>query len=138
MTYHAESARPLDRMRSRLSDKLLHLRKRVRHRLRNRGRATRAAFLIGSGRSGTDLAAVKVGASHDVVLVNEQDPKAFEKWRLRELAVVDRLVERSFAPVLLFKPIVETYRIRELLDHFPGSKAIFLSRDPYDSTQSTR
>lgn len=123
-------------MRSHLSGTLLRLRKRVRHRLRSGSMPTRAAFLVGSGRSGTDVAAVKVGSSLDVILVNEHNPVAFENWRLRDLAVVDRLLERSFAPVLLFKPIVETYRIRELLDHFSGSRALFLSRNPFDSVNS--
>lgn len=97
---------------------------------------SRAAFIVGSGRSGTDLLAAKLGQSIDVLLINEDNPAGFDNWRLRDHRTLRDLISESRARVLLFKPIVETHRTMELLEAFPGSRAVFISRNPSDTINS--
>jgi hypothetical protein len=72
----------------------------------------------------------------DVELYNEDHPAAFEDWRLRPLPEIELLLQRTRAPVSLFKPIVETYRILDLLNHFEGSRALFVIRNPFNTVKS--
>lgn len=97
---------------------------------------SRAVFLVGSGRSGTDILAHCLDQSLNVKLINEDNPLAFENWRLKALDDVKQVVSTAGAPVVVFKPIVETMRINELLETFPCSRAIFIIRDYSDSINS--
>jgi hypothetical protein len=66
--------------------------------------------------------------SFQLELYNEDNPEAFEKWRLREFSEVRKLVEQSYARVVLFKPILDTYRSNLLLTEFPESRLVFAFR----------
>jgi hypothetical protein len=99
-------------------------------------RETRPVFILGSGRSGTDIVSHCLSKSWDVDLVNEDNPKAFDNWRLKSLDVVGQIVESSRARLVLFKPIVETLRAREFLDSFSSGLVIFVIRNPYDAINS--
>lgn len=101
------------------------------------GRTPTAVFVVGSGRSGTDLLVHCLGQSLDVAVFNEDNPDAFDTWKLRELDVVQSVVRGAGAPRALFKPIVETDRTRELLDAFTDSRAVFIVRH-YHETISSR
>lgn len=97
---------------------------------------SRAVFILGSGRSGTDIVAHCLSKAWDVELINEDNPKAFDNWRLKCLDAVSEAVKASGAKLVLFKPIVETLRAREFLDHFSGSSVVFVIRNPYDAINS--
>jgi hypothetical protein len=109
---------------------------KVLYQLVTRFRETRPMFIVGSGRSGTDIVSHCLSKSWDVELVNEDNPKAFDNWRLKSLDVVGQVVESSRARLVLFKPIVETLRAREFLDSFPRGSVIFVIRNPYDAINS--
>ncbi len=100
------------------------------------GRATRAVFAVGSGRSGTDLVVYCLGQSLDVAVLNEDNPAVFVNWRLRDLTMVRHQIARARADIALLKPIVETQRLRELLDAFPESRALFIVRHYHDTINS--
>jgi hypothetical protein len=100
------------------------------------GRATRAVFAVGSGRSGTDLVVHCLGQSLNVAVLNEDNPAVFDNWRLRDLTIVRHQIARAGADIALLKPIVETQRVRELLDAFPGSRALFIVRHFHDTINS--
>ena len=100
------------------------------------GRATRALFAVGSGRSGTDLVVHCLGQSLDVAVFNEDNPAVFVNWRLRELTTVRHQIARAGTDIALLKPIVETQRVGELLDAFPGSRALFIVRHYHDTITS--
>jgi len=93
-------------------------------------------FVIGSGRSGTDLLMHCLSQSLEVALLNEDHPAAFQNWRLRDLDVVGRAIHAQRAPVVLLKPIVETQRVAELLDSFPDGRALFIVRHWHDNVNS--
>jgi len=104
--------------------------------IRNPSRDSIAAFFVGSGRSGTDVVVGSLGESVDAKLVNEDNPEGFENWRLREWDVIEDLVGKSFARVVLFKPIVQTWQVREMMGHFDDSRAVFIARGWPDSVNS--
>lgn len=119
----------------RLKRRTRHILKKFYQCLIRKGEA-RAVFVLGSGRSGTDIVAHCLGKAWDSELVNEDNPKAFDNWRLKPLDSVTQTVDNSWAKLVLFKPIVETLRAQELLDHFSYSSVVFVTRNPYDAINS--
>jgi hypothetical protein len=119
----------------RVKRKLRHVLKKVYQRLSNEKDST-PVFILGSGRSGTDIVSHCLGKAWDAELFSEDNPKAFDNWRLKGLDTTAQCVEASGAKVVLFKPIVETLRAGEFLDYFPGSLLIFVVRNPYDAINS--
>lgn len=69
--------------------------------------------------------------SPEVEVHNENDPKAFDRFRLRPLPQIRRIVEASRHAFVLFKPLCDSHRVVELLDRLgtpsPG-KAIWVYR----------
>lgn len=85
-------------------------------------------FLVGCGRSGTSMLVRHLGRSWRMELYNEDHPVAFQNWRLRELSVIEALLERTNAPIVLLKPILDTHRTQVLISRFPDAKVIFAFR----------
>lgn len=97
---------------------------------------TRPVFILGSGRSGTDIVAHCLGKAWSVELINEDNPKAFDNWRLKSLDTVKGAVNASNATLVLFKPIVETLRANEFLSEFQSAVVVFVVRNPFDAINS--
>ena len=110
----------------------------ILQRLRNPHGVSRPAFLIGNVRSGTSMLVSRLARTWQVELFNEDDPAAFEHWRLKDLDEIAGLVGNSRAPVTLFKPILDTYRAQELLARFPDARLIFAYRHFDDVVNSAR
>jgi hypothetical protein len=89
---------------------------------------TRVVFIVGSQRSGTRLPLQLLARSPHIATFSEGATPFFNGILLQPLARLEQLVRRSPAPVVALKPICETHRVHELLDHFPGSKAIWIFR----------
>ncbi len=94
-------------------------------------------FVVGCGRSGTSMLLHHVGRSWAVDPFNENHPAAFEKWRLRPLDVIEKLVDRSYAQVALFKPVLTTTHSCEYLNRFPHARLIFVYRHYGDVVNSS-
>lgn len=103
-------------------------RRRLWQRLNNPAGLSMPAFLIGCGRSGTSLIVYQINKSWQTDLYNEDNPAAFYKWRLHDLEVIAKLIEQSYAKVVMFKPILDTFRINDLLSRFPDAKVFFAYR----------
>lgn len=142
MTLNVKADNALARFLIRLKWFFLVKRKVIWHKLRglpfikHLTRQSRAVFVIGSGRSGTDILVHCLAHSLDVMLINEGDRLAFENWRLKDLDTVKAVVNTSGAPLVLFKPIVETMRVQEFLKEFHDSRAVFIIRDYRDAINS--
>ncbi|HCW91031.1 MAG TPA: hypothetical protein DHU56_13415 [Marinobacter sp.] len=93
-------------------------------------------FIIGSGRSGTDIVTFTLNNSLFVQVYNEFHDDAFVNWRLKPLDHIAGLIHKSRAKVVAFKPIVETLRCRELVERFPDAKVLFAVRDYRDAVNS--
>jgi hypothetical protein len=79
------------------------------------GRAV-PVFLVGVQRSGTNMVVRGLEASPEFEVHNENDRRAFDRFRLRPLSEIRAIVERSRHPFVLFKPLCDSHRTDELLD----------------------
>src|SRR6185369_8230204 len=73
----------------------------------------------------TNMMLTALGRSWEVETCNEADSRAFSDHRLRSLDDAARLVEQSAAPVVIFKPLMDTCLARKMLDRFEDSKFLF-------------
>ena len=79
-------------------------------------------FLVGVQRSGTNLLAHGLDELPEFKVYNEGNTRAFENFRIRALPAVEKLVARSSARFVLFKPLCDSHRTPELLEYF-GTRA---------------
>lgn len=122
---------------NRLRSTQLELRKSAWRHWHNPKGYTLPIFLVGSGRSGTNMLVYYLSRLWHIELYNEDNPAAFKDWRLRELEKIEVLIDRSQAHVTLFKPILDTYRTHALLSKFPESKVLFAFRHYNDVINSS-
>jgi len=89
-------------------------------------------YLVGLQRSGTNMLVRGLEASPEFEVHNENDNRAFCRFRLRSDAEVAAIVRRSRHRYVLFKPLCDSYRVDELLDELPvpaAGRAIWAYRD---------
>lgn len=119
---------------------------RLRHALWRRGKALRQrvlprpvaqhVFVAGMQRSGTNLLMDVLDASLATQVFHETDPRAFDRYEMRDLAVIRQLAQASPAPVFVIKALCELDRIRALMDTFSPAKTLWMVRDWRDSASS--
>lgn len=103
----------------------------------NPTRKTDPIFLVGCGRSGTNMLVFRLANSWQIELFNEDHPAAFKDFRIGDLNTIHEVVDRSYARIALFKPILSTTQTSNLLSYFPTSRAIFVFRHYYDVINSS-
>jgi len=113
--------------------------KRLAHRLnpRYRGRAhERCLFVAGVQRSGTNLLMEVLERCNETDVYHETDPRAFERYQLRDEATLHRLVACSPAPLVVIKCLMESQRLKHLLEVFGPAQAIWVFRGYRDAVNS--
>jgi len=120
--------------------------RRIRHALWRQGKALRQrvlprplaqhVFVAGMQRSGTNLLMDVLDASLATQVFHETDPRAFERYEMRDQAVIRQLAQASPAPVFVIKALCELDRIRALMDAFSPAKTLWVVRDWRDSASS--
>jgi hypothetical protein len=78
--------------------------------------AAGAVLVLGLQRSGTNMVVRGLERAPEFEVYNENHPAAFDRFRLRPVDEVRRLVERSRHPYVLLKPLCDSHRAVELLD----------------------
>ena len=78
--------------------------------------SARAVFLLGVQRSGTNMIVRGIETCPEVEVHNENDRRAFERYRLRSNDVIRSIVETSRHRIVLFKPLCDSHRAPQLLD----------------------
>lgn len=73
-----------------------------------------------------------------VDLYNETHPRAFERFHLRPLAQIDQILDRSFAQLVLFKPILDTHKAAQWLEAYALARVLFAFRGFGDVVNSAR
>jgi hypothetical protein len=119
---------------------------RIRHALWRNAKALRQrllprpvaqhVFVAGMQRSGTNLLMDVLDASADIQVFHETDPRAFERYEMRDLAVIQQLTQTCPAPVFVIKALCELDRIKSLMDTFAPAKTLWIVRDWRDSVNS--
>lgn len=117
-------------------ERLRKLLKHLRNAATSDGGNPRAVFVFGDMRSGTNMLKECFYRTARTAVFNESDPAAFDDFMLRDLRVIDRLVQTSPASVVVFKALADSARANELLDHYAGSRAIWIYRRYQDVINS--
>ena len=88
-----------------------------RWRMTNRSRPRGAVpvLLVGLQRSGTNMLVRGLERAPEFEVYNENNRRAFTRFRLRPDPVVRRLVDHSRHPYVLLKPLCDSHRTPELL-----------------------
>jgi hypothetical protein len=73
-------------------------------------------YVVGVQRSGTNMLVRGLERSPEFEVRNENDKAAFDRFRLRPQPVIEELVERSGHRYVLFKPLIDSHRVAELLE----------------------
>jgi Sulfotransferase domain len=96
-------------------------------------------FLVGVQRSGTNMLARALGASPEFEIHNENDRRAFHRFRLRSDDVIAGIINSSLHSYVLFKPLIDSHRVDRLLDELPvrtPGKALWVYRKVDDRVRS--
>jgi hypothetical protein len=109
--------------------------KALRQRLLPRA-VSQYVFVAGMQRSGTNLLMDVLDASTATQVFHETDPRAFERYEMRDLAVIKQLATHCPAPVFVIKALCELDRIRSLMETFAPAKTLWVVRDWRDSVHS--
>jgi hypothetical protein len=78
-----------------------------------------------------------LGQSPQIECRNENDPAAFSNYRLRDHATIRRLILRSRAGWVVFKPICDSQWATRILEAFPDGRAIWVYRHYTDVVNSS-
>lgn len=97
---------------------------------------TQYVLVAGMQRSGTNLLMDILDANADTQVFHETDPRAFERYEMRDLAVIRQLAGQCPAPVFVIKALCELDRIKVLMDTFTPAKTLWAVRDWRDSVNS--
>lgn len=93
-------------------------------------------FVAGMQRSGTNLLMDVLDASAATQVFHETDPRAFERYEMRDEAVIRQLAKQCPAPVFVVKALCELDRIKHLMDTFTPAQTLWVVRDWRDSVKS--
>ncbi len=83
-----------------------------------RGQAV-PVWLVGLQRSGTNMLVRGLESAPELQVHNESDRRAFRRFRLRPDHELAAVVTASRHRYVLFKPLCDSHRVGELLDHLP-------------------
>lgn len=124
------------RVTSKIDRNLYRLVKHAKQRINPPDKESKALFICGSQRSGTNMLSGVLDRSPLTRIYNEDHPLAFQKYRLKRYPVIRSLVEKAPCHWVVFKSIMDSQNIRSLLDEFPNSKCIWIYRDYRDVAES--
>jgi Sulfotransferase domain len=103
----------------------------------SKGRERLTVFVAGVHRWGTNMMMNIVERSWESDIYHESDPRAFDRYLLRDRAVIHELVLKSLAPVVVIKSLHEGHDLRGLLDVFAPARAIWMYRSYEDVINSS-
>lgn len=93
-------------------------------------------FIAGVQRSGTNMIMDILERSMQTEVFRESDSRAFQDYELKPISTLEVLVRESPAPTTVFKALCDLQNLRQLLDHFPDSKAVWMLRRMDDMVNS--
>jgi hypothetical protein len=124
------------RYRSRLV-RLDNFIRKLKWRASHRGAThTVPVYIFGAQSSGTTMLDLCLGASPECENLGEIDRRAFQDYSLREISVIERLIAECPYRFLIFKPLKDSHRVRELLALRPDAKAVWAFRNFADRINS--
>jgi hypothetical protein len=118
------------RIRSEAATRASRARRYLEQRRRfDAGTPRTPVFVVGCQRSGTNMVMWTLERSPEVWAYHEHRlSAAFRDYRLRPTPVIERLIRKSPAPLVAFKPICDSHLTDRLLERHAGSRAIWIYR----------
>jgi hypothetical protein len=130
----------IPRIKNALSKRARRMSKHVYQSMRWRGLdRPKVLMIVGCQRSGTTLMTRMFDADRDCRVFGEFSALSAvgkDGIRLNPLPDVAAVVSRVPAPLVVMKPLVETQRLRTLLNYFPNAKGLFMYRRYADVASS--
>ena len=93
-------------------------------------------FVCGMQRSGTNMLMDVLDRSTHTDVFHERDKRAFYRFELRDRALLHELRRASRASLTVFKALLESDQVGNLLDDFAPAKALWVVRDWRDTVAS--
>jgi len=107
-----------------------------RHGLRGE-RAGLHVFVAGAQRSGTNMVMNVLDRSLETTVYHERDPRAFDRYLMREPEVIDELVARARGRVFVIKALCEMDRLPSLMERYQPAKTLWVYRHYDGAVQSS-
>jgi hypothetical protein len=114
----------------------LCVKKSSQNLFRKRTAPPAVVFIAGVQRSGTNMMMDILERSMDTEVFNESDSRAFQDYELKPISTLEGLVRGSPAQSVVFKALCDLQSLKQLLDHFPDSKAVWMLRRMDDMVNS--
>ncbi|MCW8874202.1 MAG: sulfotransferase [Gammaproteobacteria bacterium] len=106
---------------------------------RNHGASLPAvSFVAGVQRSGTNMLMDVLERSFVTDVIHERDRRAFERFQMREPAVIRALVEGSRGGHFIIKSLCELQHLTCLMEEFAPARTVWIVRDYNDVVNSMR
>jgi hypothetical protein len=128
----------LQRIAGRLEHDVLLTAKRLYQGM-GRGAALPAVtFVAGVQRSGTNMLMDVLERSFATHVIHERDRRAFERYQMRDVAVIRALVGNSHAAHFIIKSLCELQHLSNLMEQFAPARTVWILRDYNDVVNSMR
>jgi hypothetical protein len=114
----------------------LLLLKRLRASFRTADGQSAVTFVAGVQRSGTNMLMDVLEQSLSTDVYHERDPRAFERYEMRDIETIARLHASCQAPHFVIKSLCELQRLSDLKQRFPGAKIVWIVRHYNDTVNS--
>ena len=126
----------IERHIEKISRRMIELRKRILFSILKPFPNTLPVFVMGCGRSGTTMMVKTFQRDNRLAVFGENDPKTSLNYLL-----VDEKLEKTIhdcrVPILVTKPILNSFDAQKLLNKYPDSKIIWMVRDYQDMIASS-
>jgi len=97
----------------------------------------RPIFILGCQRSGTTIGVKLFRESNQFEVHGEGSTAAMRRYvRLRPFCDIQRIIKQSRKRFVVFKPLNDSHRADELLEHFNNSRVIWFYRNVFDVVNS--
>ena len=105
---------------------------------RNGTRLPAVSFVAGVQRSGTNMLMDVLERSFVTDVFHERDRRAFDRFQMRERAVIRSLVASSRASHFIIKSLCELQHLARLMEDFSPARTVWIVRDYNDVVNSMR
>lgn len=109
-------------------ERIYKLYKRVFHFITSRKQRADSVFIFGEMRSGTNMLIQSLNNHMKIECYYENDEEAFENYELKNKDIIKKLIAKSYARIVAFKPIADSQNATGILKFHENSKAIWIYR----------
>lgn len=114
----------------------LALKKLLWRTTHGRAEDSTAVFVLGAQRSGTTILIRCMEKSMQFDVYGEAS-SAMHDWRIRDDVTIQRILEKSAHPIVVFKPLTDSHRAKAFLELWPQSFALWSFRKAEDRANSS-